>query len=370
MKEAVRSLLMHRFRSLLSVLGVVIGVSALIAMLAIGEGTKKASLEQIERLGVRNIFVKGPLSSQEQKHLSDTLPFLTSAAFVSKLSVPLTAANIERQPDILKVSPSLGKVLSIGVKKGRFLCQLDAEKYHQVCVLGSAVARQLGPKAAIGGSVRIGDRDAVIVGILADRFLPGKNQAVSERNYDETILLPLHEESAAEAILMMKNKESVRVAAPLIRRLLSANSEVQLTVPLELMNQVKKSQAMFHLVMGLIAATSLVVGGIGIANVMMASVYERRPEIGIRRALGATQQDIMRQFLTEAFTLTAGGVFIGILLGSGAAVAVSFATEWSPIVTLWSLFLSAAMALIVGLAAGGYPARLASKVDPIEALRL
>jgi len=121
--------------------------------------------------------------------------------------------------------------------------------------------------------------------------------------------------------------------------------------------------------LGLIAATSLLVGGIGIANVMMASVYERRSEIGIRRAVGATKRDILRQFLNESLLLTAGGTLVGLAFGLMFSVLVSFITEWTPIITWWSILLSIGMAFIMGLSAGVYPALQASRVDPMEALR-
>lgn len=360
MRLIVKSLMMHRFRSLLSVVGVMIGVASLITMLSIGEGTKREILTQIEQLGIQNVYVKGdkPITPVEQQMITEGLPGLTAGASLH-----------EERGAHLKTGRQLQAVMKLEVDRGRFLCDLDALSKHQVCVLGAEVARSLGPQGAPGKTIRIGDSEMLIVGVLAQRALASKSGAVSQRNHDETIFLPLSEESASEMVLQMADPRLVATASPLIQRILKHRDDLQLVVPQELLRQALKSQRMFHLVLGLIAATSLLVGGIGIVNVMMASVYERRSEIGIRRAVGASKHDIVRQFLSESLLLTAGGTAVGLTLGVVLAVSVSFVTDWTPVITWWAVSLSVAMAFFMGLSAGVYPAIAASRVDPIESLR-
>jgi len=360
MRSLIRSLMMHRFRSFMSVIGVMIGVASLVTMLSIGEGTKRETLAQINRLGIQNIFVKGEsLSLLDQRKITENLPGLVQSASLVSLS-----------GNRVKTSPSLQAILKLELMQGRFLCELDSVHKHQVCVLGAAVARSLGPKGTPGQSLRIRDQEMTIVGVLAEREYSQNGNALPIRNHDQTIYLPLHSEPATEMILQMKEPALVATAPPLIGRILQERKDLELIVPQELLNQARKSQRMFHLVLGLIAATSLLVGGIGIANVMMASVYERRSEIGIRRAVGATKRDILRQFLIESLLLTAGGTVVGLALGLLFSVLVSFVTEWTPVITVWSIVLSIGMAFIMGLSAGVYPAFQASNVDPMEALRV
>ncbi|NGX58130.1 MAG: Macrolide export ATP-binding/permease protein MacB [Chlamydiae bacterium] len=368
MRACIQSLMMHKFRSFLSVLGVLIGVASLITMLSIGEGTKQESLEQIESLGIHNIYLKS-VGKKPIGELPD-IPGITLVVPISRVNLRISASLKDIHPEILMTATHLQHILNLDTQQGRFLCDMDSTHKQKVCVIGAEVSQKLGPKGTVGQTLRIGNSEHLIVGVLSRQTsTKKKGKAFSDRDYNQTILVPFSSNSVSEMILKVQDKNRIPQMVAMIRKVLSDREDVQLVIPQELLRQSEKSQRMFNLVLGLIAATSLLVGGIGIANVMMASVYERIVEIGIRRAVGATQADILKQFLGESLLLTVGGTIMGIILGGILSIIVSFISDWTTVITLWSIVLSFIMAVIVGVCAGVYPALQASRVDPIIALR-
>jgi putative ABC transport system permease protein len=407
-KIAGRSLMQHKLRSGLSVLGVVCGVMAVLAMIAVGEGAKEKTLKQIGELGIRNIFIKAVSLSDEQiqiarERLSDGLRIFDRerilsivpdvddiACLIEIRAAVISTAHIEFSPQIVACSPNYAAIQRFHVSQGRFLNDQDISGNHLVCAIGADVARQLGINGQIGNFLRIENELFKIIGVL-DRYYRDKETVTTMaiRNINEMVLIPLGAETLlassnevqkehdicalTEMIVLIKSAETVFRAGEVIKRTLDLShngvKDYQIIIPLELLRQAQRTQRIFNLVLGAIAAISLLVGGIGIMNIMLASVSERTKEIGIRRALGATRLDITLQFLAEAFMMTLMGGCIGIVTGIANAYIISQIAGWNTSVTFSAIFLPLVMSISVGLFFGLYPAVKAAKMDPIKALR-
>lgn len=407
-KIACQSLMQHKLRSGLSVLGVVCGVMAVLAMIAIGEGAREKTLKQIGELGIRNIFIKAvPLSGEQvqivRERLSDGLSLSDRdrilsvvadvediACLVEMRAAVISAVRIEFTPQIAACTSNYAGIHRFQVSQGRFLDEQDIQRRHLVCVIGAEVARQLGNDGQVGKFLRIENGLFKIVGIL-DRHHREQDTiaAMSVRNINDMVLIPLgtmvlptdakeppddrDAHALTELIVSVTIADAVFHAGEIIRRTLDVAHhsvrDYQMVIPLELLRQAQRTQRIFNLVLGAIAAISLVVGGIGIMNVMLASVSERTREIGIRRALGATRLDITLQFLAEAFMMTLMGGGIGIVTGIVNAFVISKIAGWNTSVTLTAVLLPLVMAVVVGIFFGLYPAVKAAGMDPIKALR-
>ena len=400
LRYAMRSLWLHRMRAILSTLGVVCGVISFIAMISIGEGAKRETLAQIEQLGLRNVLIRARAltAEQERNARSQGSPGLKfsdaerlkavnsevhEVAALREMKVTTLALTRDFAPQVLAVTPNFIKVQRLEITRGRFITEADAWQRNLVCVLGYQVSQSLGEAGRPGGVLRIENALCSVVGVL-QRFerKSAKNTAISVRDYDNAIMLPLAadaviEESAtgtvSELIAEVSSAEKVIDTVPMIRRVLEMThhgaDDYQIVVPQELLKQARQTQTTFNIVLGSIAAISLLVGGIGIMNIMLASISERTREIGIRRAVGATREHIVAQFLTEAVILTSVGGILGVLLGLAGVHLVSAFARWHVAVTAWALLLPLAMSILTGLFFGLYPAVQAATMDPIDALR-
>ena len=259
-----------------------------------------------------------------------------------------------------------------------------------VCVLGTDVAVRLGALGKLGQHIRIENHLFKVVGIL-DRFHreKSKGSAITVRNYNEMVFIPLGTESSlvgpiareikmdrgqlTEMVIQVVRTDEVLNTAKIVDRILQVShhhvKDYQMVIPQELLRQAQKTQRTFNIVLGAIAGVSLLVGGIGIMNIMLATVTERIREIGIRRAVGATRDNIIVQFLTEAVILTFSGGLIGILLGIGTVSFITRLSGWHTSVTAWAVFLPLGMSILVGVFFGLYPAVKAARMDPVAALR-
>lgn len=404
--SALANLAVHKLRSALTMLGMIFGVGAVIAMLAIGAGAEKQALEMIQRMGLSNILVraktfrpeelseirkKSPgLSQRDRTAIAEGVPGV-SAVGPKILITPYRVASGTRRTEatVYGVSALHASLVSLPVNEGRFLEETDEKTFAQVCVIGPAIKRELfGFEPPIGKALKINDVWLTVVGVLApvvegasvsgsgaegasagsslEVYLP---YTTALRKFDRDPLeSPLHE-------LVVKLEPStypqkaVQTVSRLLDRLHGGTRDFELVVPEALLAQRRKTQRLFSIVMGCIAGISLLVGGIGIMNIMLASVLERTREIGIRRAIGARRRDIQFQFIVEAFALSFFGGILGILFGAGIAGIVASSAGWPTVVTLWSLAISTGVSAAVGLVAGSYPAARAARLDPIEALR-
>lgn len=413
---SLTSLRCNRLRSFLSMIGVVFGVMAVIIIISVGEGAKREALRQIEGLGARNIYVKSVAVPEDQKPEADKTrsPGLSlrdarriqngcahvqGIAAVQEIPAPIIGALAEITPQVLAVSPSYAGILNLKLAQGRFIHDADIAGHHLVCVAGAHIAAQLGPDGTVGSLLRIGDHLFHIIGIL-DRYdiRPGKlsvapsgpstpgSSTISGRNYNDIILIPENgkawlmpdvppEESAdriSELVIQADHTEHVMAAAAVIRDIMAVSHEggkdYQIVTPLELLNQSRKTGELFNLLLAAVASVSLLVGGIGIMNIMLAGVSERKREIGIRRAVGAKQKHILAQFLAEASLLTLAGGVIGILLGLFAVFVMQIVGPWAMAVTPGAILLPLALATLTGVFFGSYPAWKAARLNPIQAL--
>ena len=413
----------HKLRTMLTMLGVIIGVAAVIAMLSIGEGAKQEAMEQISILGINNIIVnakvpqemygaeeslaKSPgLSIDDGENIlraSDVVVNVVPQRYEAMTSVAY--GSNEAPVRVVSTTPQFTFSSSIEVDYGRFLTDLDITDHNQVCVLGSKAKRQLFAfENPIGNSIRIGDLDFTVVGVMADKYIGrGKVEGLEMKNLNEDVYIPFttalkkfdrqviqssrffwvvdnDEEGQAyntpeidQLTITVSDLNYVASVSKLVERIMarrhSSIEDYEIVVPESLLRQSLKTQQIFNIVMGAIAGLSLLVGGIGIMNIMLATVLERTREIGVRRAVGATRRDIMRQFLVEAVTICLLGCVVGLALGLIIAQAISFYAGWPTIVSVFSIVLAVGVSTAVGVVFGIFPANKAARLDVIDSLR-
>mgnify|MGYP000986738779 FL=1 len=400
--EAFVNLRAQKTRTLLTALGIVFGVGSVIGMLSIGAGAREESLRFIERLGVRNVLVDSiPASSREElQQRRRTSPGL------SERDVRILAANVEgldtlsprrtlhparvlpkpsgSTPALLGVQPSFAVIHNLRTLEGRLFDESDDAVSRAVCVLGQAAKiNLLGYGPAVGRHVKVNDTWLQVVGVLAEQV-----HSESGRNQDRNnaIFIPfntfqyrfwdssrfLKDDLDGVDLRLRAGVDSVQ-AAKVVTAILSSThrnaEDFTVTIPAALLEQQKRTQTIFTYVMVAIAAISLLVGGIGIMNIVLATVMERTREIGIRRAMGARKRDILRQFLTESVVISVGGGLLGIACGVLLSRLIAFVAEWSTIVTPLSVIVAFGVSVAVGVMFGIYPAMKAAEIDPIEALR-
>ena len=415
---AVRSLWLHKLRAFLSVLGIIIGTSAVIALMAFGEGSMQDALDDIKRQGATNIIVrsvKPPDDSSTGRRTfvatygityTDYDRFGTVPEVVRMVPMRIFPAEIRRlermhNSRLVATTPLYTEVNQLEPVRGRFLNEEDGEKLRNVVVLGSAVADRLFPfDEPLDQSIQIGTHFFKVVGVLKERMPTGGSggsQAAEDFNNDVYIPLETCRRRFGDVIyirqsgsrsgekvqlhqvtLTVTETDKVRPAGELIKSMLERDhlrKDWAVTMPLDRLMEAERAKDRFTRLLVLIASISLVVGGIGIMNIMLATVTERTREIGIRRALGAKRRDITMQFLVEAVVQTTVGGTVGVLLGLTMVFTVPAAWEVvtkSPLpakVHVPSIFLSLAVSIGVGVLFGWYPAQRAAKLDPIEALR-
>jgi putative ABC transport system permease protein len=413
----IKSLLLHKLRSGLTMLGIIFGVCSVIAMLAIGEGASYEAQERIKRLGSTNVImnsVKPPEGNQDQtssrnselsygltyddaSRLQHTVPAIERVVPMRIIRENVRYERNEEPCQIIGTLPEYPLVQGVDIVKGRFLTRTDERHQHNVCVLTVSLAKRLfGYRDPMVGSVRIQNSYYQVVGLLREtgtmeqrpqtKIAEGEGitnnvyipLATARARFGETLIRRTQTSFSAERVelhrivVRMKNTDLVLIAEPQIKGLLQRFHEkidYELIVPLQLLREAQATKRMFNIVLGSIAAISLLVGGIGIMNIMLATVTERTREIGVRRALGAKKSDIVRQFLIETVVLSVGGGLIGVLLGVLAPIIVSLATDMKTVITWWSVLLAFGISGFTGIIFGLYPASQAAELDPIEALR-
>lgn len=400
--------MLHKLRSLLSILGVVCGVSAVVAMIAIGEGGRLKIVHQIEQLGIHNIYIKAvKLSGEQQKaaseHLSPGLSAddlnqintrvrgIAGAAGVLQVEASLFPLDPHLSPPVLVTTAQFAAIQNLFIAAGRFINPLDVTEKQMVCVLGSTIASALGQNGCLGCEIRLENALYKVVGIL-DRTHPTDPNAIgsiARRNFNELIVIPwgshtsiieksgggafAADQSLSEIVVQVSDAKRVSRVSGDIESILSQRhhgvNDYQIILPKELIRQAKRAQRTLSLILAMIAGISLIVGGIGIMNIMLATVSERTREIGIRRAVGATQNHIAVQFIAEAVLLTLAGGVVGILWGVIAVAGIKTVSDLNMAITVWAILLPLVMSLLVGGFFGFYPAFRAARMDPVEAFR-
>jgi putative ABC transport system permease protein len=405
-RMGARSLRVHKLRSALTVLGMVFGVASVVSILAIGEGASHELQAQILRLGPDRILLRSVrppgaggdsdlrqdygLKQVDLERIEGLVPDLRAVAPSYELKKEVhVGAQLVNAP-LVCTTPSFRDIHQLELARGRFLVSADVEACANVAVLGAGVARALfGPQDPLGREIKLGSGQYRVVGLLR----PHGHTSASLNDPDQSVFLPLTtgrlrleniirvEEAGSRRFeyvelhqIGLRTKDLGRVdeQVAMLERLLEQEHPLRdydITVPFELLRQAENTKKVFRWVLGSIAGISLLVGGIGIMNVMLATVTERTREIGIRRALGAKRWHVMVQFLVETLVLSTGGGVLGLLLGLVIPLAVESLAEMKTVVTGGSLVLALGISVLVGVAFGLYPARRAACMDPIEALR-
>jgi putative ABC transport system permease protein len=393
------NLRVHKLRSLLTMLGMIFGVAAVVAMLSIGAGAQQQVMAFIEQLGVRNVIVEAreTIDPQAFGKVRATSPGLTfqdyrviratmdgvSAATPRKRFLPskMLPKPQREMPTVYGVTPAYIPIGNLRLTAGRFFDEGETERAAPLAVLGE------GAKAAVGRYVKVNDQWLRVIGVAGPQIsAQSESLGVPEQDRNNLIYVPLwtamlrlednysrfRDEIDGIYLQLEPGADSV-ASAEVIRGVLNASHrntpDFSVIVPAALLAEQRRTQRIFEVVMVALASISLLVGGIGIMNIMLASILERTREIGVRRALGARRTDIVRQFLVETILISFVGGTIGVIAGVGISRLIGLFAGWSTIVTASSIFLAFFVSVTVGLVFGLYPARRAAHLDPIEALR-
>jgi putative ABC transport system permease protein len=414
---ALRSLWLHKLRSFLSVLGIIIGTLAVITLMAFGQGSMQDALEDIARMGATNVIVRSEKpaedSSTQQRRVAiygltwaDYERFGTISTVTRRVPMrvfPQQVRYMDRMHTgrMVATTPEYADVNQLELASGRFLVEDDDRRMLNVAVLGATTADRLFPlEEALDRTVRLGNSFYKVVGVVKERMPTGGSggsQAAEDFNSD--VYIPLQtckvrfgekifirqsgsfsgeQVELSQVTLTVASMDQVRPTGEVVKELLDRyhdKADFRLTVPLDKLEEARHTRDRYTQLLAIIGGISLGVGGIGIMNIMLATVTERTREIGIRRALGAKRRDIILQFLIEAVVQTTAGGLIGVGLGVGAVFLVPVvytACTGKPLpamIDVYSIFLSVGVSVAVGVGFGLYPAWMASRLDPIEALR-
>jgi len=416
-KLAIRNLTLHKLRMLLTALGLIFGVASVIAMLAIAEGASAEAQRQIAELGATNIIFRSHkpvedinpsknandnfifnygLTHKDFDRIMRTIPTVVGATPLREFRKNLRHLDREIEGRVVGANPDFLKIAGVKLAEGRFLNDMDLALAANVAVIGSEVAEKLFPFGdPVGQSVRVDENHYFrIIGVTQHKDpSAGAGSSIAAQDFNRDVCIPLTTDRARFGDVLMDEKqgqfsaerleltqitvtvrtmEDVPRSAEAIDSLLfqfHPKKDYTKTVPLELLEKARATKRIFNLVLGSIAGISLIVGGIGIMNIMLATVSERTKEIGIRRALGAKRRDIVTQFLIETSVISATGGIIGVILGVAAPPLVARFSGVPAVIRPESPIVAFIIAMLIGLVFGVYPARRAAMMDPVEALR-
>ncbi len=400
--SALHNLAGHKLRSALTMLGMIFGVGAVIAMLSIGAGAEQQAMEMIDRMGLRNVLVRNPdltddelnelrrqslgVSLRDATIIEDGVPGVElTAPRVQVDTYMIMAPGVQTQGQLIGVSHHQDELSGLRVVEGRFIDAIDEDNHSQVAVIGAGIRRNLfGSGEALGKRLKVNDTWFEVIGVLEESGGGSSFQGIAVGTTSTEIYVPAStairkfdrpplEAPLDEIVVRIEEGVSPQATAVAIERLLErihgGANDFDLVVPEALLEQSRRTQRLFNIVMGCIAGISLLVGGIGIMNIMLATVLERTREIGIRRAVGARRAEIRVQFMIEAFTISVLGGVAGVAMGVVIALVVAASAGWATVITFGAIFLSTGVSMAAGLISGIYPAVRAANLDPIEALR-
>ena len=411
-QSGVKNLLLHKLRSLLTMLGVVFGVGSVVAMLSVGEGASKEALEQIRKLGSNNIIInsvkpveeEGSTASRQMRMSVYGLLYedehrITAAFPEVSRTVPVKIVRKEgRLRDrtlelrVVATTPPWFELVQRPMLAGRTMVQRDLEDRADVVVLTEHGARRLlATQGTIGQTLRIGSEYYEVIGIIRNETATGGSLQTPDQEVDAYIPLTLARERFSDIntkrssgaferervelhqmIVQVESADQVEKVGAGIEAMLGRfhkKVDYKLILPLALLREAEATKRRFNVVLGSIAGISLLVGGIGIMNIMLASVTERTREIGIRRAIGAKRKQIVGQFLIETVVLSMVGGLVGIGIGVSIPWLIERFANMPTVVTAYSILLSVGISMLVGIVFGLYPAVRAANLDPIAALR-
>jgi putative ABC transport system permease protein len=403
---ALQNLALRKLRSLLTMLGMIFGVAAVVSMLSIGAGAQQQVLAFIEQLGVRNLIIEAKevpdptelarirkispgLTRKDLRVIRTNVAELTASTGRKRIA-PSSMLPKPRQdmPLVYGVAPEYQSIAGLRIVAGRFFEGIENDGAAPVCVLGEGAKANLFPQGgAVGEYVKVNEQWFRVIGVLGSQ-LTAQSELSGLRSQDLNNLIYAPLESVSYRLedrlsylrdeidglyLQLDKTADSGAVADVVRGILNSShrnaGDFTLVVPAELLAEQKRTKNIFEMVMVAIASISLLVGGIGIMNIMLASILERTHEIGVRRAVGARRRDILRQFLVEAILISFVGGLLGIGCGFGISRLVATMAGWSTIVTVNSVLLAFLVSVSVGLVFGIYPAAKAARLDPVEALR-
>jgi putative ABC transport system permease protein len=395
LRIAVEALGRYRLRTALSVLGVVLGVAAVIAMMSVSEGAAREALAQVDALGLDNIVaqsagglnargtMKRSLTAADAVRALELVPSATLAAPVVSRFVRVGRGDRINPTQVLAAPPSFQQILRLTADRGRLLTETDASA--RVCVLGAALAQQIfGYRDPIGETIRIAEDHYRVIGVLREQGGdPQAGTTMAWHNVNRAVMAPLssitgktvdvgQNQPVEEIWIQVREAERTVELGEVLRRMLLQTrqaDEFHIVVPRELLAQRYRTQRTFSVVVGSVAALALLVGGIGIMNIMLTSVVERTREIGVRRTAGAKRRDVTMQFLIETLLMTVGGGVAGIVIGALVSVGISAYAGWSTHVSITAVVLGFIVSFLVGLVFGIYPAMKAAALQPVDAMR-
>ena len=433
---ALEAILANRVRSLLTALGIIFGVSAVIAMLAVGNGAQKEILDQMKLIGVNNIVIQ-PLKEQTEEKLGDeeneekkkfstglhwldvenikaVLPNISKVSPEIELESYVVRGGVRRSAKIIGVDSAYFDIYSFSLLKGTLFSKSNIKKGDPVCIIGKAIStRFFSQEDPLGKQIKCGGNWLTVVGVLNERHFSDANlEDLGIRNANLDVYIPLRtmlirykdraritkqdissannennqnnqqnqtekkEENINQLdklVIQVNNTDELPATATILKRMLTRRHndviDFEITIPELLLKQQQRTNDIFNIVLGAIAGISLVVGGIGIMNIMLASVMERIKEIGLRIALGAKKKDIVFQFLMESILLSLFGGILGVILGIILSVVVSEIAEIPTVISIQSIILSFGVSATVGVLFGYMPAKKAASQNPIESLR-
>jgi len=420
-KIGIDELSANKLRTFLTMMGIIFGVGSVISMMSIGEGAKRETLEQIELLGSNNIIIKSVEVETEEDEITSFSPGLnlddlSAIKVISPFLHSLTPQRNSKdkvmfrsnilEANIIGTTTNYPNTFNSKLSSGHFFSSQHMKSYANVCVIGSDISKKLFKYGdPINEKIKIGNLWFTIIGVIsAKKNITGNSSTTSFRNFNQDVYIPLStmsykmdiyiepakrkgiswrdrgkianaidRKSIDQLTVKVDGDDKMVEVANIIKRILARKhykvEDYRIIIPEEIMAQKQKTQKIFNIVMGAIAGISLLVGGIGIMNIMLANIMERTREIGIRRAVGATRQNILNQFIFEALTISFIGGVLGIFTGYILTSVISGYAEWRTIITPSSIILAFSVSVMVGFIFGSYPAKKAAEKDPIDALR-
>jgi len=402
----LQNLLLHRLRTLLTMLGMIFGVAAVVSMLSIGAGARQKVMALIEQMGVHNLIVEAKETTEWQAHqkvrkispgltfqdyrvIRDDVGDIVQATPRKRLTLTKTLPKSQQDPpSVYGVNPNYLRIAGLQVIEGRFFSDAEETGAAPVCVLGAAARSSLfGSASPIGQYLKANETWFRVVGVASPQLSSQTEVAgVPTQDLNNVVYVPLNtavlrlEDSYSDVrdeidgiYLNIRDGADMATTAQVVRAILDSShhsaGDFSVIVPAELLAEQRRTERLFNVVMVAIASISLLVGGIGIMNIMLASILERTREIGVRRAVGARQSDIIRQFVVEATLISVVGGSFGIIFGFIMSRLIALLAGWSTIVTATSILLAFLVSISVGLVFGIYPAVKAARLDPVEAIR-
>ena len=402
----LQNLLLHRLRSLLTMLGMIFGVAAVVSMLSIGAGARQKVMAFIEQMGVHNLIVEAKETTEFQAHqkirrispgltlqdyrvIGDDVDGIVASTprkrFVPTKTIPKAQQDV---PTIYGVKPVYKDIAALHLIEGRFFNAEEENRADPICILGTGARSNLfGASDPIGQYVKLDAQWFRVIGVAGPQLSSQTEMAgLPTQDLNNVIYAPLNavvlrlENTYSDVrddidgiYLNLKPSADMPGEAQIVRAVLESShhgaNDYSVIVPAELLAEQKRTERLFNAVMVAIASISLLVGGIGIMNIMLASILERTREIGLRRAVGARQSDVVRQFVVEATMISFVGGSFGVIFGFIMSRVIAWLAGWSTIVTVTSIVLAFVVSITVGLVFGIYPAVKAARLDPVEAIR-